>query len=339
QEEINPRGHAIEVRLYAEDPTQSFLPSTGVIEQFSPPSGPGVRVDSGIASGDEISQFYDPMIAKLIVFGENRAAAIARLRIALADTVVFGVTTNLALLQAIAEHPAYAEGQTYTSFLEEHGLLEPGELNNAENAPTDALYAAALLEFTSQPESRERNPWRALGPWRMFGETRGITYTYQDKDYRVTLAPEQSGAWRVRVNEQAAEHVTYTSGQENVILLTRDHRQTRLHVLRQSSTTLVNTRGRVFRLARPQPPSIEGSTHSGAGEHVQKALTAPMAGTIVKVQVQDGQEVEPLQVLVILTAMKMEHTIAAPHAGKVRHVLYKEGDVVKGGAVLVEMDE
>ena len=340
QEEISPRGHAIEVRLYAEDPDQNFLPSTGTIAQFSVPSGPGVRVDSGIASGDEISQFYDPMIAKLIVFGENRVAAIARLRNALAQTVVFGVTTNLALLQAIAEHPAYAEGQTYTSFLEEHGLLEPGELDRNGDALTDALYATALLELTGQPEARERNPWRALGSWRLSGEARGITYIYQSKRYHVTLArtPNAIESWQVRVNEQPLEEVSYTPGVDNLLLLSRTHRQTRLHVLRQESETLVSVHGQVFHLAHQQPPSVENSAHAGASEHIQKALTAPMAGTIVKVQVQDGQEVEQRQVLVILTAMKMEHTIAAPHAGKVRHVHYKEGDVVKGGAVLVEMD-
>lgn len=343
QEEIGPRGHAIEVRLYAEDPQQGFLPSTGTVAQFSEPTGPGIRVDSGIAAGDEISQFYDPMIAKLVVFGENRAAAIARLVSALARTVVFGVTTNLSLLQAIAEHPAYSEGQTYTSFLEEHGLLEPGESASAPAGLADALYAAALVELTGQAETcgpRERNPWHTLGPWRMIGEARGITYTYQEQRYRVTLipAPAQPGAWLACINEQAAEQVAYTPGQENLVLLKRDHTQRHLHVLRQEGETLVSERGRVFHLARQQPPGIESAARAGAGIHTQRALAAPMAGTIVKVQVQDGQEVEQRQVLVILTAMKMEHTIVAPHAGKIRRVHYREGDVVKGGAVLVEMD-
>jgi 3-methylcrotonyl-CoA carboxylase alpha subunit len=172
------------------------------------------------------------------------------------------------------------------------------------------------------------------------GEVRGITYIYQNERYHVTLTPTPNmhGAWQMRVNAQSAEQVTSTSGPDNFLLLTRDHRQTRLHVLRQTNETLVNTGGQVFHLAHLQPPSLEQSAHAGAGEHTQKALSAPMAGTIVKVQVQAGQEVEQRQVLVIFTAMKMEHTIAAPHAGKIRHVYYKEGDVVKGGVVLVEMD-
>ncbi|HEX7733440.1 MAG TPA: acetyl-CoA carboxylase biotin carboxylase subunit [Ktedonobacteraceae bacterium] len=340
QEEISPRGHAIEARLYAENPEQGFLPSTGTVAQFHEPGGPGVRVDSGISSGDEISQFYDPMIAKLIVFGETRAAAIARLRAALSDTVVFGVTTNLALLQAIAEHPAYREGQTATSFLEEHALLEPGELARDGDALTNALYAAALLELSTPPEPRARDPWRALGPWRMVGETRGAIYTYQEQRYRVTIAPGagQKNSWQVRINEQPAEHLSYTRGPEQLILLKRGQEQRRLYILRQAEAILVSINGQVIRLARQLPPSVENSARGGAGEHAQQALTAPMAGTIVKVQVQDGQAVEPRQVLLILTAMKMEHTIAAPRAGTVRHVHYKEGDVVKGGAVLVEME-
>src|SRR5579885_1119691 len=107
QEQIFPRGHAIEVRLYAENPEQQFLPSTGTVTLFHRPEGPGVRVDSGIESGDEITQFYDPMIAKLIVYGENRPAAIARLRDALEQSAVSGVRTNASLLYAIAQNPAF----------------------------------------------------------------------------------------------------------------------------------------------------------------------------------------------------------------------------------------
>src|SRR5436305_10292736 len=123
QDKISPRGHAIEMRLYAEDPEQNFLPSTGKVTRFIKPEGPGIRVDSGIESGDEITQFYDPMIAKMIVYGEDRAAAIERMERALEQTAVFGVKTNAPLLYSIASHPAFEEGRTYTSFLAEYGLI------------------------------------------------------------------------------------------------------------------------------------------------------------------------------------------------------------------------
>src|SRR5438876_867024 len=123
QEQISARGHAIEVRLYAEDPGNNFLPSTGTVTRFVKPEGPGIRMDSGIESGDEITQFYDPMIAKMIVYGEDRPAAIERMQRALEQTVVFGVKTNAPLLYSIATHPAFQEGRTYTSFLVEHALI------------------------------------------------------------------------------------------------------------------------------------------------------------------------------------------------------------------------
>ena len=342
QEEIGPRGHAIEVRLYAEDPEQNFLPSTGSITQFSTPTGPGIRVDSGIATGDEITQYYDPMIAKLIASGENRAATIERLQTMLAQTVVFGVETNLALLQAIATHPAFREGKTFTSFLDEHQLLESEEAGVATENLNDALRAAALLDLTEPhtPGGQAYNPWRTIGPWRMIGEARRISYEYQEQRHQVAISPlpAQTGTWQVSVDEQPMETLTYTRGPDNLILLKRDQEQLHLSVQRQENETLVHVHGQVVRLARRQAPSVDAAARTGSAGSAQKALTAPMAGTIVKVQVQEGQEVEQRQVLAILTAMKMEHTIAAPHAGKIKRVHYQEGDVVKGGAVLVEME-
>src|SRR5437588_2146704 len=142
-EQVNPRGHAIEMRLYAEDPEQNFLPSTGVVTGFIKPEGPGIRIDSGIDSGDEITQFYDPMIAKLIVYGEDRPAAIARMRNALEEAAVFGVKTNIPLLHAITTHPAFQAGRTYTNFLTEYGLIENEHKENLP-LPNEALIAAAL---------------------------------------------------------------------------------------------------------------------------------------------------------------------------------------------------
>lgn len=343
QEEIGPRGHAIEVRLYAEDPGQNFLPSTGTVTQFSVPDGPGIRVDSGIASGDEITQYYDPMIAKLIVSGESRSSATARLQSMLTQTVVFGVTTNISLLQAIAMHPAFAKGSTYTNFLEEHGLLAPDNAIASEENLNYALCAAALLELTSPAEPRSfnkqsRNPWQMLGPWRTIGEARSTSYEYQSQKHRIRISPAQAGAWEVHVDEQSPQIMTATPGLDNLLLLKHDHTQIHTYVQRLGRKMLVSVHGQVFSLARRQAPDVDETAHTGSGGHAQKALTAPMAGTIVKVQTRDGEEVEQRQVLVILTAMKMEHTIAAPQAGKIKRVHYQEGDVVKGGAVLVEME-
>jgi 3-methylcrotonyl-CoA carboxylase alpha subunit len=357
QEQISARGHAIEVRLYAEDPEHNFLPSTGTVSCFIKPEGPGIRIDSGIESNDEISQFYDPMIAKLIVYGEDRTAAIERLQAALKQQAIFGVKTNAQLLLSIAAHPAFQEGFTFTSFLEEYGLLEgepaqlaksdleAGTLDNA--GLSQALLAAALSDALRIKENRylgnghiPSNPWHTLGPWRMIGETRITNYTHRGEKYQVALSPskEISGAWLAQIDSQPAQSILSIFGNNDFILLRLGTSQVHAHVQSSESEAWVNIDGRTYLFERRQPPNVNVADYSGNKAHSQKVLTAPMAGTIIKVQVRDGETVHHRQVLVILSAMKMEHSIIAPYEGTVRRVHYHEGEVVKGGSVLIEME-
>ncbi len=178
QEDLRPRGHAIEVRLYAEDPRTGFLPSTGPLLRYRPPSGPGVRLDSGFEEGDEVSMHYDPMLAKLICWGEDRAQAIARLDRALAAWQVHGVATNLGFARAVLAHPDFVRGATHTRFVDEH--LE-ALLDALEPACDDALVALAVAQALGagrgdggHPAGGRAgrgggdwvSPWGALGPWR-----------------------------------------------------------------------------------------------------------------------------------------------------------------------------
>ncbi len=382
QEQISPHGHAIELRLYAEDPEKNFIPSTGTVTRFVKPAGPGIRVDSGIESGDEITQYYDPMIAKLIVYGEDRTSAIERMQAALKQEAVFGVKTNASLLLAIATNPAFQEGRTFTSFLEENELIgenvgethlgwgdsEWGDSGWGDKKRTDAgqgdtrradtgrgqapplhiaLLAAAMFDMVGSGEDRslrngqfQSNPWHMLGPWRMIGESRNISYVYQGKKHTVAIwvPKDTSGEWKVQADSRPAEKITCIFGNDDLVLLRRGTRQIRTHVKSDAGETEVIIDGQIYHLERRQPPDVDVAAHGANIAHSQKALTAPMAGTIVKVQVHDGEIVQHRQVLVILGAMKMEHTIVAPYEGKVRKVHYHEGDVVNGGAVLVEME-
>jgi 3-methylcrotonyl-CoA carboxylase alpha subunit len=140
------------------------------------------------------------------------------------------------------------------------------------------------------------------------------------------------------VDDRPVEEVSSVFGNENLVLLRRGSAQTRTYVQRYEGETQVAVNGQMYRLKRRQPPDVDAAAHGGNATHAQETLTAPMAGTIVKVQVQEGDMVEERQVLVILSAMKMEHTIAAPYSGKVNRIHYAEGDVVRGGAVIVEME-
>jgi 3-methylcrotonyl-CoA carboxylase alpha subunit len=357
QEQISARGHAIEMRLYAEDPGNNFLPSTGTVTRFVKPEGPAIRIDSGIESNDEITQFYDPMIAKLIVYGEDRTTAIERLQAALKQQAIFGVKTNAQLLLAIATHPAFQAGFTFTSFLEDYGLLGDEITKEAktdqEQGTSDqeslyrALIAAAMSDVVRIKENKPLrndqylpNPWQMLGPWRMIGETRITNYIHQGEKHKIAISPSQatSGTWYVQVDAQPAETIFCLFGNNDLIILRLGTKQVRTYVHSSEGETQVIFDGRTYRFERRQPPGVDVTAHGGNILHSQKALTAPMAGTIVKVQVRDGETVQHRQVLVILSAMKMEHSIIAPYEGRVRRVYYHEGEAVKGGVVIVEME-
>ncbi|MDX1524202.1 MAG: acetyl-CoA carboxylase biotin carboxylase subunit [Anaerolineae bacterium] len=175
QADLSQRGHAIECRIYAEDPANGFLPDTGPLLHVTEPSGPGVRVDTGITAGDEVTLHYDPMLAKLIVLGDDRPAAIQKMALALKQYLILGVTTNIPFLQAVMAHPAFGRGETTTHFIDQHlaGWQPPGE------AVTDvALIAAALFEMFGTQEASQagtdgnsdgdgHSPWRHLGPLRL----------------------------------------------------------------------------------------------------------------------------------------------------------------------------
>ncbi len=198
QADVKPRGWAIEARIYAEDPAREMLPSTGTIATWSPPEGPGVRVDAGVAAGSEVSLYYDPMLAKLIVFGSDRAAAIARLEQALLDFTVDGVRTNLPLLLWIARNEAFRAGETTTSFLARH-LDE--SIFAARAAPREAivLCAAALL-------NDRRAPWR-------IAET-SVPLRLQHEDAVIDLVADAGtklGVWRLS-GECAGDLRTHRSG-------------------------------------------------------------------------------------------------------------------------------
>jgi acetyl-CoA carboxylase biotin carboxylase subunit len=165
QAEIEPRGHAIECRLYAEDPAQGDVPSPGRVLELVEPSGPGIRVDSGFAKGDTVTVHYDPLLAKIVAWGPDRAEAIRRASGALEETVVLGVATNLARLRAILAHPAFVAGDLDTGFLEAHAA----ELRAPETPPPLALAALALALRLGRDRRRTPDPWESLGPWRLGG--------------------------------------------------------------------------------------------------------------------------------------------------------------------------
>jgi 3-methylcrotonyl-CoA carboxylase alpha subunit len=314
--------------VYAEDPVM-MLPSVGRVELFAPPTGPGVRNDVGLASGDEIGVHYDPMLAKLIVSAPTRDAAIRRLQRALADYAVLGVTTNIPLLRAIVAHPAFAAGDTTTDFLQTYAVTD--KLRDAPKIPDVVLYAAAVSDLMTNDQA---DPW--VSPWRVGGTTRRLAYRLGD-DQRVLHASQQGPQnWHLSENAIAAD-VQVVAIRDNIMTLRIDHEQQRLAVARQYDGLLVGWQGSSYRIQRSQPLSVDTAAGDGGGSG-HTSLEAPMPGTIIKVLVHPGDEVSANQPLIVMEAMKMEHTIVAPYAGIVSGVAFAAGQLVTGGATLIELD-
>ena len=331
QEDVFPRGSAIEVRLYTEE-EGTGLPAGGKLRLFAPSEGPGIRNDTGVETGDEVTLHYDPMIAKLIVFASDREKATMRLRRALGDYEVLGVPTNLPLLRRIAEHPSFEAGETTIDFLEEHGLTEAPP---ASSPPEDAVLLAAAGDLSQSPTETSNDSFSA-GPWRLGGAVR-LRYRAGEEEHVVEAERSRGGTLALWLDGREAE-VELRSVGHGEIQAKVDGRQLTGGFARDNGDVLVSLDGEGYRLSKPSPPDVDDAG-SGGGDVGGASLTAPMPGTVVKVLVSEGDEVEEGQLLLVLEAMKTEHSVAAPHDGVVSSIPYDEGDSVPGGDVLVELEE
>jgi 3-methylcrotonyl-CoA carboxylase alpha subunit len=349
QEEVALRGHAVECRIYAEDPARDFLPAAGRLDLFGPPLGPGLRHDVGYSSGDRVDTHYDAMLGKLIAFGEDRASTIAKARWALERYAVSGVATNLPLLRWVLDHPTFVAGQATTDFLAREWRPAP-----PAPPPAWALAAAAAFELTSLAQAVGGEPdgasgasaadaSRAIGPWRVLGQ--GIILAYVvDGAIRIVVAsrggprtaPADVATWDIAVDD-----TTYAAsvGHDGEVSLEAGGRRRRLHVARLGDRLEVSEDGASYSVQRAGPPAVDAAgPRAGAGGGTAR-LEAPMPGRVVKVAVREGESVREHQTLVVLEAMKIEHTVAAARDGVVRAIHHREGDTVDAGALLVELDE
>ncbi|MBJ6984313.1 acetyl/propionyl/methylcrotonyl-CoA carboxylase subunit alpha [Luteimonas sp. MC1750] len=345
QADVPQRGHAIEVRLYAEDPDAGFLPGSGRLQRLRlPADADGVRIDSGVVEGDVVTIFYDPMIAKLIVHADDRAAALARLRSALAACVIEGPKSNIAFLERLARHPAVVEGRIDTGYLDRH--LD--EFIGDDGAPAegaDDARAAAVVATLLGTEAEARcaaagssdpgSPWGSADGWRLGhaglrrvvlgeGDTRQVAVAHgAGGDYRIAFADAAplrvegarlaSGTLHARFNGRGLRYALDTDGTA-----------VRLHDGRRH--------WRFERVGAYEPARSEGA---GGGNRV----AAPMPGRIVVTRVQAGERVSEGQELLVMEAMKMELALKAPRDGVVGEVLAREGDFVDADAVLVTLED
>jgi acetyl/propionyl-CoA carboxylase alpha subunit len=311
QDALRPRGHAIEARLYAEDPRKGFLPSIGRLERLRlPAEGDGVRVDTGVREGDQVSVYYDPMIAKVIAWDQTREGAAHKLANALAATEIAGVHTNAGFLVRALRHPAFLAGDIDTGFIPRHG----DELIVA-NPPPEIYARAALFVIGERGRgSDSRDPWDAQDGFRLAGEARETLEFVGDAGRAKVIAIHRRGS----APTLEIDGVEVRAG---------------LHAdaMRLASGAIaVMEQGETWVFAR-HDPFEDADTEGAAADRI----VAPMPGKIVRLLAHAGEAVKRGQQLVVLEAMKMEHTLAAPADSKVESVEVAAGDQVAEGATLL----
>ncbi|MDH1381095.1 acetyl/propionyl/methylcrotonyl-CoA carboxylase subunit alpha [Comamonas aquatica] len=334
QSELKIIGHAIEARICAENPDNGFLPATGTLQVYRKPACSSfaisdVRVDDGVREGDAISPFYDSMIAKLIVRGDTRAQALARLDAALAQTQIVGLATNVQFLRHVVRSTAFASAQLDTALIER----EKAALFDQQPVPTALAVAAAVAQLLQAEQTLQTaDPFSRRDGWHSHGTPRRSLQLLQGgTTVAASLTTGHDGQLQLQVGDTTGRLDWQPQGDGLLVQFAG---------LR--STAQVHVQGEVRHIFTPQGAAVlelpDPLAH--AGEHGAEGgrLTAPMPGKLVSFAVQAGDAVTKGQPLAVMEAMKMEHTIAAPADGVVQELLYAPGDQVSEGAELIRIE-
>ena len=336
QEQLAIDGHALEARIYAEDPDKGFLPSTGRLVHLAPPAeNAHVRVDTGVEQGDEITPHYDPMIAKLIVWDRDRPRALARMRAALAQYRVVGVANNVEFLQRLVNAPAFAQADLDTALIErEQAVLFPA----AQPVPAEAWALAALAELQREAQLATAgaggvySPWTALDGWRINSTARRTLTLRCGDEVQPVGVGYLGGGYALQIGAARLE-VRGEVGASGLVHAQLGERRVSAAVVTTGERRQVFFEGRSWPIVR-----VAALQAGGAGDEHGGGLRAPMPGKVIALLAAPGATVDKGAPLLVLEAMKMEHTISAPARGVVKAFHYAAGDQVGDGADLVDFE-
>ena len=340
QADLRISGHAMEARIYAEDPDHDFLPAAGRLVRFEMPrAGEQLRVDTGVREGDHVSIHYDPMIAKLIVAGDDRPDCARRLRLALDGCRIAGLPTNISLLKRIAAHTAFENAKIHTAFVDDL-TREPAA--SADREDQTVLAVACLFVLLERAAANTRHgretrdpysPWHSLPSWRMNGPGEDILVFHRgDQEIRIPVRVDDGSygltlpSGSVQVSGELLEHGDVEAAISGL--------RVRASVARYGANLDVFLGGKHLRLR-----SEDHDRPGARAEALPGQLAAPMPGRVIAVLVAQGEPVERGQAVMVIEAMKMEHTIRAPTDGVVTQVAFAEGDLVAEGEELLAMDQ
>ncbi|XP_048832723.1 methylcrotonoyl-CoA carboxylase subunit alpha, mitochondrial [Brienomyrus brachyistius] len=345
QEEIRLRGHSFEARIYAEDPENDFLPGAGPLLHLSTPQADQqTRIETGVREGDEVSMHYDPMIAKLVVWGEDRSAALKKLRYCLRQYNIVGLSTNIDFLLNLSGHPEFEAGNVHTSFIPQHyQQLFPAPQPPPKQAVCQAALALLLRErsYTEQfraQSSDQYSPFASSNGRRMNHlQNRSVTLQLGQNKVELAVTYNVDGTYTMEI-EGESFHVlgeVRAEGEASYLHCCVNGVMSRPKLVILGNTVHLFSMEGSTQVSVPVPKFLEGVSSSGA----QGGAVAPMTGTVEKVFVKAGDRVQVGDALVVMIAMKMEHTIRAPKAGVIKKVFYKEGSQANRHAPLVELEE
>ena len=335
QAQLKIHGHAIEARICAENPDKQFLPATGTLQVYRQPActrferaDGGVRIDDGVREGDAISPYYDSMVAKLIVHGDTREDALARMDMALGEFHIVGLQTNVQFLRHVVASESFAKADLDTALIQrEAAVLFEQEKIGAPLAMAGAIAFTLQQEKaleTADPFSR-RDGWRSHGP-----VSRSFEFEFHGQLHKAQLTYQHEGSLQLALNGQLLSlHIEPAA---DGLLVTLNGQRAHLQVYRLGEQVHLFSAG-----GATQITVIDLLAHAGVAQHEAGRLTAPMPGKVLSFAVQAGDKVSRGQALAVMEAMKMEHTIAAPADGVVAEILYAPGDQVQEGAELLRL--
>jgi 3-methylcrotonyl-CoA carboxylase alpha subunit len=337
QEQVHARGHAIEVRLYAEDPDQNFLPGSGKLRTLKLPApSRHVRLDGGVVEGDTVTIFYDPMIAKLIVYDADRTQALQRMREALAECEIVGPKSNIAFLERLVRHPVVVEARIDTGYLDRH--LD--EFLTGDAAPSDHVLFAAATTALLHDEcaiaahalhgSDPHSPWSRADAWRIgHAGKRIVALSLREQRYEIE-AHGHDGHYQLQHGESHCD--VHGARHQNGVLSARfDGEGLRFAIHADAQrVSLHDADGQRYSFVRTAAFAWESKQGSGGNQ-----IIAPMPGRVVLVKANVGDQVEEGQELLVMEAMKMELALKAPRSGTIENISATQGEFVEADAVLV----
>ena len=343
QDALAINGHAVEARIYAEDPDNGFLPAPGMIRHLAfPEPSANVRIDTGVAAGGEVSSFYDPMIAKLIVWDDTREAALRRMADALDAVEVVGPTVNRAFLKFLVQQPDFAAGDVDTGLIDRLDAAAYAD----DTAPDDAALAMASLAIVTERARAARataarrgdpfSPWASSACWRVNDMAhQDLLFRWGEAEATVAVTPV-AGGHEIRIERADGDTTLHADGEgtpDGLVTAVVDGEKRRARVVTAGSEITVFMAAKTSRFGLADPALMASADDAEA-----PVFAAPMPGTVVAVNVKAGDEVKAGTTLIVLEAMKMEHAIKAPVDGRISAVHYGVGDQVEEGRNLIAFE-